>query len=162
MASTSLPVFMRVGDGPEHQIGTLSGPSSIGEFLRAVADVADECEGAAMETAIRELEARLGVERSAPGGEPITVEDNARCGSVVVVDEDDAYPCGAPSRYLVERSDGDTSYGENGGSAEACDEHLAETVDGMVHGDDTVRAIVTIRWDKPDETTATAGEDTAP
>lgn len=84
-----------------------------------------------------------------PASTALTVQDDATCGSVVVVDEDDAYPCGAPSRYLVERSDGDKSYGEHGGSAEACEQHLAETVDGMADGDETVQAVVTIRWDEP-------------
>jgi hypothetical protein len=79
----------------------------------------------------------------------LTVEEDVKCSAVVIVDEDDSYPCGAPSRYQVARSDGDESYGINGGSDEACDEHLAETVAGMVDGDAGVAAIVTIRWDKP-------------
>ena len=77
----------------------------------------------------------------------LTIDETVKCSATVVVDEDDAYPCRAPSRYQVARSDGDESYGINGGSDEACDEHLAETVDGMVDGDAEVTALVTIRWD---------------
>jgi hypothetical protein len=77
----------------------------------------------------------------------ITVEENIKCSAVVVVDENDAYPCGAPSRYQVARSDGDKSYGVNGGSDEACEEHLAEAVAGMVDGDAEITAFVTVRWD---------------
>jgi hypothetical protein len=79
----------------------------------------------------------------------LTVDENVKCSAVVVVDEDDACPCGALSRYQVARSDGDESYGINGGSDEACGEHLAETVAGMIDGDAEVAAIVAIRWDEP-------------
>jgi hypothetical protein len=55
-------------------------------------------------------------------------------------------PCEQPSRYQVARSDHDPSFGINGGSDEACEEHLAQAVTGMISGDD-VSAVVTIRWD---------------
>lgn len=55
-------------------------------------------------------------------------------------------PCGKPSRFVVARSDGDSSFGGNGGSEEACEEHLADAVLGMVDGDETVSAVITVRW----------------
>lgn len=67
-----------------------------------------------------------------------------------VGDENDAEdwvrPCGKPSRFVVARSDGDSSFGANGGSEEACEEHLTDAVLGMVDGDETVSAVITIRW----------------
>ncbi len=60
--------------------------------------------------------------------------------------EDWIRPCGKPSRFVVARSDGDSSFGANGGSEEACEEHLADAVLGMVDGDETVSAVITIRW----------------
>jgi len=81
----------------------------------------------------------------------LTIEDGVKCSAVVVVDEDDAYPCGAPSRYQVARSDSDQSYGINGGSDEACEDHLSETVAGMIDGDAEVTAVVTIRWGRMEE-----------
>jgi hypothetical protein len=54
--------------------------------------------------------------------------------------------CPKPSRFVVARSDGDSSFGVNGGSEEACEEHLADAVLGMVDGDETVSAVITIRW----------------
>jgi hypothetical protein len=57
-------------------------------------------------------------------------------------------PCGNPSRFQVARSDGDETYGINGGSDECCADHLAETVAGMIDGDTTVTAVVTVRWDR--------------
>jgi hypothetical protein len=77
----------------------------------------------------------------------LTADPDIKCSAVVVADEDDAYPCGAPSRFQVARSDGDESYGINGGSDEACEEHLAESVAGMIDGDDEVIALVSLRWD---------------
>lgn len=80
----------------------------------------------------------------------LTMNPEVKCSAIVVVDEEDSYPCGAPSRYQVARSDGDESFGINGGSDESCEEHLAETVAGMVDGDTAITAIVTIRWDGPE------------
>lgn len=54
--------------------------------------------------------------------------------------------CPKPSRFVVARSDGDSSFGVNGGSEEACEDHLADAVLGMVDGDETVNAVITIRW----------------
>ena len=56
--------------------------------------------------------------------------------------------CRQVSRFQVSRSDGDQSYG-TGGGAEACEDHLTDAVLGMVDGDEQVRAVVTVRWDKP-------------
>ena len=56
--------------------------------------------------------------------------------------------CGKLSRFVVSRSDGDTSYGAGGGTEEACEAHLADAVTGMIAGDVNVTAIVTIRWDE--------------
>jgi hypothetical protein len=58
------------------------------------------------------------------------------------------HPCTAMSRFVVERSDGDQSFGWDG-KHESCAGHLADVVTGMVSGDD-VRAVVAIRWDRPD------------
>jgi hypothetical protein len=73
----SLPVFIRVGDLPECEVGTLTSPA-LGEFLRAVASVADECEGAPLESAIRELEAGMGAEPSAPDACPSCASPDPR------------------------------------------------------------------------------------
>lgn len=59
--------------------------------------------------------------------------------------------CGKPSRFIVARDDGDESYGSGGGTEEACEEHLAAVVLGMVDGDEDVSAIVTVRWGEPEE-----------
>jgi hypothetical protein len=88
---------------------------------------------------------------TAPDTAILTASEDTRCSAVVIVDEDDAYPCGASSSYVVARSDGDTSFGINGGSDECCDEHLAETVDGMIGGDEAVYAVVRIRWQERTE-----------
>ncbi len=118
----------------------------------------DEPEGlkAEAERWLEEFAASLGV--VFPGApspqQPLTAEGGVTCSAVVVVDEEDAYPCGATSWFRVERSDGDTSYGINGGSGESCDEHLAECVAGMIDGDQDVRAIVAIRWDMGDDAEA--------
>jgi hypothetical protein len=66
-----------------------------------------------------------------------------------------AEPCGAPSRFIVERSDLDPSWGAEAGAEEACAGHLAGMVLGMISGDTNVSAIVTVRWDGPGESTAT-------
>jgi hypothetical protein len=73
------------------------------------------------------------------------------CATIVDDEEMGIGLCGEPSRFIVSRSDGDTSYGINGGSDESCEEHLADTVNGMVEGDVDVRAVVEIRWHKPEE-----------
>jgi hypothetical protein len=54
--------------------------------------------------------------------------------------------CTAMSRYVVERSDGDRSFGHDG-KHESCEAHLAGVVTDMVAGFADVRAVVTIRWD---------------
>lgn len=97
-----------------------------------------------------------------PGEEPeaLTADAGVTCADLVGSDDDEdgPRPCGKPSRFTVSRSDRDTSFGSGGGTEEACEGHLAGVVAGMVAGDDHVRAVVTIRWDKP-EAAATAGED---
>ncbi len=79
----------------------------------------------------------------------LTVSDDAKCTEVVGDDEDEDGPheCGKLSRFVVERSDGDKTYGSGGGTEEACPQHLADVVSGMVDGDTGVRAVVSIRWD---------------
>lgn len=64
------------------------------------------------------------------------------------------HPCTATSRYVVERSDGDQSFGWDG-KHESCEAHLADVVSGMVNGDD-VGAVVTIRWDREPASPAAA------
>jgi hypothetical protein len=59
--------------------------------------------------------------------------------------------CTKPSRFCVSRSDGDQSYGTGGGTEEACEEHLADAVCGMVDGHEHIQAIVAIRWDRYEE-----------
>lgn len=61
-----------------------------------------------------------------------------------------AQPCGKRSRFIVARTDADESYGSGGGTEEACEEHLAAAVLGMVDGDEDVSAIVTVRWNEPE------------
>jgi hypothetical protein len=78
----------------------------------------------------------------------LTVDENVKCSAIVDHGgEDGIGPCGKPSRFVVERSDQDESYGVNGGSEESCEEHLAEAVTGMINGDAEITAIVTPRWD---------------
>lgn len=86
------------------------------------------------------------------GGTPLTVQPDAVCGGLVPDpgDAEFAYDCANHSRFLVERSDGDKSFGENGGSTEACAGHLADAVTGMIDGDENIRAIVSIRWNAPE------------
>lgn len=76
----------------------------------------------------------------------LTVRDDATCETPIDDEEEGARPCGKPSRFVVERSDGDQSYMPG----ESCEEHLAGTVSGMVDGDEHVRAVVSIRWDRPE------------
>lgn len=94
-----------------------------------------------------------GVPDEAP--ETVTAEDDAFCHYDVEDEEEGPRECGKLSRYVVARSDGDTAFGSGGGTEESCEEHLAEIVPGMVNGDEHVRAVVTIRWDKCE----TAGEE---
>lgn len=61
-------------------------------------------------------------------------------------DDEGAMPCGAVSHFVVERSDGDESFGWDG-KHESCEEHVAEVISSMVNGDDKVYAVVAIRWD---------------
>jgi hypothetical protein len=80
----------------------------------------------------------------------LTVDPAVTCQwDVKPADPEDAYEvCGKTSRFVVERSDGDRSFGWDG-KHESCEGHLAEVVAGMVDGNDQIRAIVTIRWDEP-------------
>ena len=77
---------------------------------------------------------------------PLSADETVRCAAIVFPDDEGGEPCGALSRFVVARSDGDESFGINGGSDECCADHLAETVTGMAAGDN-VHAIVAIRWD---------------
>ena len=88
------------------------------------------------------------------GGTPLTVQPDAVCGGYVIDPNDNefAYDCGNHSCFLVERSDGDKSFGENGGSTEACAAPLADAGAGMIDGDENIRAVVSIRWSTPEET----------
>lgn len=93
----------------------------------------------------------------APGlSGPQFADPGIMCSAVTGSDDeaDEDYPpgpCAAISRFVVARTDGDPSYGVNGGSDEACEEHLAETVAEMIEGDPSVGAVVTVRWDRPEE-----------
>lgn len=75
--------------------------------------------------------------------DPLAVSRDAAC--TAVKDEDEG-ECGRPSRFVVERSDGDESFGSGLGTEESCGEHLPDTVLAMVNGDESVQAVVTIRW----------------
>lgn len=76
----------------------------------------------------------------------VSADPAVTCQQEVVSLDGEFDPCPAMSRYVVERSDGDQSFGWDG-KHESCAAHLAEVVSGMVAGDDKVRAVVTIRWD---------------
>lgn len=78
--------------------------------------------------------------------EPLAVSRDARCTAVRRAE--DGRECGRTSRFVVERSDGDESFGSGGGTEESCGKHLRDTVLAMVSGDEGVRAVVTIRWDE--------------
>lgn len=80
------------------------------------------------------------------------------CATFIGDEESEAEQCSNLSRFVVSRSDGDMSYGINGGSEEACEEHLAEAVTGMVGGDEHVTAIVAIRWDAAEPSPREAGQ----
>jgi hypothetical protein len=70
-APFELPVFMRLGDGEEIEIGTIAAepgaasPPSLGAFFRAAADVADECAGSPSATVTE-----WGVKFTDPGKPP--------------------------------------------------------------------------------------------
>lgn len=83
---------------------------------------------------------------------PLFAEEAVRCSGAVDIGGGESDGCGAPSRYVVARSDGDETYGINGGSDECCAAHLEDTILGMADGDDNVSLIVAIRWDAPDTT----------
>lgn len=90
----------------------------------------------------------------AAGRPPLTVDDTAVCVAGVKdegsedADENGWRECYKRSAFIVERSDEDPSFGELGGGAEACEEHVWETIFSMMDGDDTIRAVVTPRWAK--------------
>lgn len=75
------------------------------------------------------------------------VYGEAACDAIIDDEEEGAVPCGALSRFVVSRSDGDKSFGAQGGTEEACEAHLAEAVAGMADGDEGIWAAVAIRWD---------------
>lgn len=79
------------------------------------------------------------------------IDETVTCAAIIDDEDMGVGPCGATSRFIVSRSDGDTSYGINGGSEEACEKHLADAVLGMVEGDVNVHAIVAIRWDPSED-----------
>lgn len=60
-------------------------------------------------------------------------------------DENDLVQCNELSSFVVERNDGDQSFGWDG-KHEACEYHLAEVVASMADGDAQVQAVITIRW----------------
>jgi hypothetical protein len=95
------------------------------------------------------------------GRPPLTVDDDIKCGADVQVSDDDEdwEPCGNRSRFIVERFDEDESFGTLGGGEESCEEHLEEAVCGMIGGDDDVRAVVALRWDKCEEADGAASGD---
>lgn len=79
----------------------------------------------------------------------LTVQPAAAC-ELVVDDpdgDDNAFPCGAMSRFVVERYMNDPAYEP----FEACEAHLADAVLAMADGDDEIPLIVTIRWNADPE-----------
>lgn len=78
---------------------------------------------------------------------PLCADPSVTCTGITEDEDGETDLCGKLSRFVVSRSDGDTSYGAGGGTEEACEHHLAEAVTGMIAGDAYVTAIVTIRWD---------------
>lgn len=79
----------------------------------------------------------------------LTVQPDAACEWEIPdpeSDEGDLFPCGKPSRFIVERDDSDPAYTP----AESCEQHLGDVVPWMADGDDKVRLIVSIRWDVPE------------
>lgn len=85
---------------------------------------------------------------------PLRADPSAVCTGTTEDEGGETDLCGKPSRFVVERSDGDTSFGAGGGTEEACETHLADAVLGMADGDASVTAIVTIRWDAASRHTA--------
>lgn len=86
-------------------------------------------------------------------GEVLYASDMTLCNAWFKDPEDEGLyiECTRPSRFCVSRSDGDKSYGTGGGTEEACPEHLADAVSGMVDGDENVRAVVAVRWNRHEE-----------
>ncbi len=92
--------------------------------------------------------------------ETLAADPAITCGAYVPIEGGDlgeATECGALSRFVVERSDGDKTYGSGGGTEESCEAHLGVTDAGMVDGDVKVTAIVTIRWEYPEGATGSNG-----
>ncbi|HET9893744.1 MAG TPA: hypothetical protein VFQ44_02310 [Streptosporangiaceae bacterium] len=56
--------------------------------------------------------------------------------------------CGDRSRFTVERSDKDESYGP---PAESCEAHLGFFIFPLMDGDNTIHAVVTPRWNEKGE-----------
>ena len=71
---------------------------------------------------------------------PLTADPSVPCTAAF---DDDGEYCRSLSRFAVERSDRDPSFGVQ----EACEAHLADAVTGMADGNEDVHAIVRIRWD---------------
>lgn len=98
------------------------------------------------EELLREFASSLG----AVFPEPVSLLrfDGTRCDFDVLNDEEEVVQCPEPSRYLVLRSDHDPSYDVAADRAptEACEAHLADTVAGLMDGDDKITATVQIRW----------------
>lgn len=82
---------------------------------------------------------------------PLRANASVTCTYLVEDEDEDLVQCGGLSRFVVSRSDGDTTFGIGGGTEETCERHLAETALGMVGGYANVTAIVTIRWDSEDD-----------
>lgn len=72
----------------------------------------------------------------------LTVSDSAPC-EYRFADDEDTWPCGELSRFLVERADGNPAYVP----AECCAEHVSTFLLELTDGDTDTQLIVTIRWD---------------
>jgi hypothetical protein len=79
----------------------------------------------------------------------LTVQPDATCEWEIPdpLTDGDLFPCGRPSRFIVERDDSDPAYTP----AESCEAHLGDVVPWMADGDDNVKLTVSIRWDVPAE-----------
>jgi len=68
-------------------------------------------------------------------------EEGCNCGGCTV-------QCRNSSRFRVERSDHDPSYhvSRDRAPTEACEAHVADTIFGLLDGDDKITATVTPRW----------------
>jgi hypothetical protein len=77
----------------------------------------------------------------------LTVQPDAACELIIDHEDEGPYPCGALSRFVVERSVDDPAYSP----FEACEGHLVDAVLGMADGDTEVPLVVTVRWDKPED-----------